>query len=357
MSFLASIFDVTPGQQMVVKATDELLLGPDWALLLDIADLVNSQPEAGKEVLKGIKKRLAHKEVKVQLLTATLLESLMKNCGDAFRQQAAADIVPDLVKLVSQAKTSTELREQLVAVIESGANAAFEQFVSARAQCQSLGVLPPSQPKSVHLLMPPGAANVGGDTCAQSSNVPSMGVSSAMSQSDVNPISTMVSTPVAHAALMPVADDPIPTCSSTRSPPTLQQPPAARTTLGASETSRLVDLRRVAGVTNANAAGVSEEEREEAWEEEQLQLALAASLGHTSGRYEAQGQGAQSVPLDTLQAAASNTILLGEQLATLGSNVTLFAECLASLSPGSNVTQDELIAELLPGAHDVPERR
>ena len=42
-------------------------LAADWAASLDIADLVNSQPEAPKDVAKGLKKRLGVREDKVQV--------------------------------------------------------------------------------------------------------------------------------------------------------------------------------------------------------------------------------------------------------------------------------------------------
>ena len=58
------LFNNTPAEQAVFRATDELLLSLDWSLALDLADLINSQPGAGKDALKGIKKRLTHKEPK-----------------------------------------------------------------------------------------------------------------------------------------------------------------------------------------------------------------------------------------------------------------------------------------------------
>ena len=64
MSFMQGLFDNTPAQQLVNKATDELLLSLDWAMAIDLSELVLSQPTAAKDALKGIKKRLTHKEPK-----------------------------------------------------------------------------------------------------------------------------------------------------------------------------------------------------------------------------------------------------------------------------------------------------
>jgi hypothetical protein len=56
----------------VDKATSELLLGPDWTLNIDICDAVNSDHGQAKEVIKALKKRLQHKNSKVQFFALTV---------------------------------------------------------------------------------------------------------------------------------------------------------------------------------------------------------------------------------------------------------------------------------------------
>ncbi|KAF2306510.1 hypothetical protein GH714_018878 [Hevea brasiliensis] len=55
----------------VDKATSELLIGPDWTMNIDICDAVNSNHWLAKDVVKAVKKRLQHKNPKVQLLALT----------------------------------------------------------------------------------------------------------------------------------------------------------------------------------------------------------------------------------------------------------------------------------------------
>eukprot|EP00966_Prymnesium_polylepis_P098969 2291831-Prymnesium_polylepis.1 len=173
MSFFSNIFDNSPAQQAVTKATDEILISFDWATALDLADTVNSDPAIGKEVLKGIKKRMAHKEAKVQGYAVTLLESLVKNCGAPFLAAVESkDFLPALLALATAPKTEQETRQQIAGVVSDGAATGGADFVLARSQLQGLGFQFPETAApgggAVSLLMPPSAAGGGGSGFEQS---------------------------------------------------------------------------------------------------------------------------------------------------------------------------------------------
>jgi hypothetical protein len=56
-----------------------------------------------KDVVKAVKKRLQHKSSRVQLLALTLLETLVKNCGDYLHHQVAEkNILGEMVKIVKK---------------------------------------------------------------------------------------------------------------------------------------------------------------------------------------------------------------------------------------------------------------
>ena len=89
MAFLANLFRTSPEEELVNKATDELLISHDWAANLEIADVVNNAADeaVAAEVVRAVRKRLQHRERRVLLLSLELLESLMKNCHEPLHSE------------------------------------------------------------------------------------------------------------------------------------------------------------------------------------------------------------------------------------------------------------------------------
>ncbi|KAF2605734.1 hypothetical protein F2Q70_00024845 [Brassica cretica] len=146
----------------VDKATSDLLLGPDWTTNMEICDSVNSLHWAGprhsqmkhlvlvprlicieekpqlsaiasafnvfvpidllrqaKDVVKALKKRLQHKSPRVQQLALTLLEALVKNCGDYLHHQVAEkNILGEMVKIVKK-KADMQVRDKILVMLDS----------------------------------------------------------------------------------------------------------------------------------------------------------------------------------------------------------------------------------------------
>ncbi|TYI71548.1 hypothetical protein E1A91_D08G303300v1 [Gossypium mustelinum] len=138
---------------MVDKATSSMLIGPDWARNLEICDMLCSDPVQAKDVMRGIKKRLGNKNPKVQLLTLTLLETIVKNCGDIVHMHVAErDVLSDMIKMARK-KPDFHVKEKILALIDTwqeayGANSRYPQYHVAYQELLRAGAVFPEKNES-----------------------------------------------------------------------------------------------------------------------------------------------------------------------------------------------------------------
>nr|XP_043619416.1 TOM1-like protein 6 [Erigeron canadensis] len=146
----------------VDKATSEFLNGPDWTLNIDICDTINTNPWLAKDVVKALKKRLQHKNPNVQLLSLTLLETMVKNCGENVHFQIAErNILPEMIKIVKK-KTDMRVREKILVLLDSwqeafgGRGGKYPQYYFAYDELRQFGVqFPHRSPDAAPIITPP----------------------------------------------------------------------------------------------------------------------------------------------------------------------------------------------------------
>ncbi|KAG6537232.1 TOM1-like protein 6 isoform X1 [Zingiber officinale] len=146
----------------VDKATSDLLMGPDWTLNIEICDSINCNRWPAKDVVKAVKKRLQHKNPKVQFLALTLLEMMIKNCGDYLHFQVVErEILQEMLKIVRK-KADLQVRDKILELIDSwqeafgGSGGKYPQFYWAYTDLRRSGVIfPKRSPDATLTLTPP----------------------------------------------------------------------------------------------------------------------------------------------------------------------------------------------------------
>ncbi|XP_014497972.1 TOM1-like protein 6 [Vigna radiata var. radiata] len=146
----------------VDKATSDLLMGPDWTMNIEICDSINSNHWQPKDVVKAVKRRLQHRSSRVQFLALTLLETMVKNCGDFVHFQIAErNILEEMIKIIRK-KADMQVRNKILALLDSwqeafgGPDGRHPQYYWAYEELKRSGVVfPKRSPDAAPIFTPP----------------------------------------------------------------------------------------------------------------------------------------------------------------------------------------------------------
>ncbi|XP_021739199.1 TOM1-like protein 9 [Chenopodium quinoa] len=147
---------------MVERATSHMLIGPDWAMNIEICDMLNQDPGQAKDVVKGIKRRIGSRNSKVQLLALTLLETIVKNCGDIVHMHVAEKDLPHEMVKITKKKPDFHVKEKILILIDTwqeafgGPRARYPQYYAAYQELLRAGaVFPQRTERSAPVFTPP----------------------------------------------------------------------------------------------------------------------------------------------------------------------------------------------------------
>ncbi|KAG8015103.1 Target of Myb protein 1, partial [Nibea albiflora] len=109
------------------RATSGSLQSEDWALNMEICDIINETDEGPRDSVKAIKKRIVgNKNVREIMLALTVLETCVKNCGHRFHVLVASQEFVETVlvrSILPKYNPPTALHDRVLSLIQSWADA------------------------------------------------------------------------------------------------------------------------------------------------------------------------------------------------------------------------------------------
>ncbi|XP_040493370.1 target of Myb protein 1 isoform X4 [Ursus maritimus] len=127
MDFLLGNPFSSPVGQRIEKATDGSLQSEDWALNMEICDIINETEDGPKDAFRAVKKRIVgNKNFHEVMLALTVLETCVKNCGHRFHLLVASqDFVEGVLvrTILPKNNPPTIVHDKVLNLIQSWADA------------------------------------------------------------------------------------------------------------------------------------------------------------------------------------------------------------------------------------------
>ncbi|XP_041672782.1 target of Myb protein 1 isoform X2 [Cheilinus undulatus] len=127
MEFLLGNPFSTPVGQKIESATSSSLPSEDWALNMEICDMINGAEEGPRDAVRALKKRIVgNKNFKEVMLALTVLETCVKNCGYRFHILVTTrDFVEGVLvrSIIPRNNPPLVLHDRVLSIIQAWADA------------------------------------------------------------------------------------------------------------------------------------------------------------------------------------------------------------------------------------------
>ncbi|BFZ02687.1 hypothetical protein BsWGS_05725 [Bradybaena similaris] len=114
--------------QLIEQATDGNQATENWALNMEVCDVINETDEGPKDAIRAFRKKIAQnvgKNYTAVMYCLTCIEACVKNCGRRFHVQVAnKDFLHDLIKIIGPKNDPPQIvQEKVLSMIQTWADA------------------------------------------------------------------------------------------------------------------------------------------------------------------------------------------------------------------------------------------
>ncbi|CAG5135340.1 unnamed protein product [Candidula unifasciata] len=113
---------------LIEQATDGSLATENWALYMEVCDVINETDEGPKDAVRAFRKKISQnvgKNYTAVMYCLTCIEACVKNCGRRFHVQVAnKDFLHDLIKIIGPKNDPPQIvQEKVLSMIQTWADA------------------------------------------------------------------------------------------------------------------------------------------------------------------------------------------------------------------------------------------
>ncbi|GMF32610.1 unnamed protein product [Phytophthora lilii] len=154
--------ELAEAEQLVARATDEALAGPEWALNIALCDCANAHHAVCDDIVRLLQRRLQSGRPKATLLALVLTETLVKNGPPAVHSQVGSRQFLNEVAALADGALGVDVQNRALLLIRQWADAfqgsELRAFQDVYRQLKLQGVAFPEAENDAPIFTPPSSA-------------------------------------------------------------------------------------------------------------------------------------------------------------------------------------------------------